>query len=251
MSDPDRAHPGPDTSIQALLYARDIARSNALRRAYERLVPIALDPLAPSLPEAAVRDATLLFTDIRGFTGIAERLGSDPAGLLQVLNEHLGVVVRAVARCGGAVEKFLGDGVFASFGAWEADAEPPSRALAAGMAVVGANEALNRRRAADWGFRLEVGVALSSGRVVVGRVGPPERCELGVIGDPVNVAARLVQEAGPSEVLLSESAYRAVARHVRGELVGPRPIRGRVGSLSVYRLRFASGGQPPATRIAS
>jgi adenylate cyclase len=224
-------------SPQALRYAEDIARMNALRRAYERLLPVPLDPLAPSLPEATVREATILFTDLRGFTGIAERLESDPNGLLAVLNEHFGVVVRAIVRCGGVVEKFLGDGVFATFGAWHDDAEHTSRALAAAIGVVGANEALNRRRAAEWGFRLNVGAALSTGKVMVGPVGPRDRCELGVIGDAVNVAARLVQDARPGEVLLSAAAHRRVARQVVTELVGTRPIRGRVGTLRVYRLQ--------------
>ncbi|HZT05684.1 MAG TPA: adenylate/guanylate cyclase domain-containing protein [Chloroflexota bacterium] len=233
---------GGTSHAQTLLFARDVARMNALRRAYERLVPVPLDVFAPSLPETRVRESTILFSDIRGFTAIAERLESDPDQLLTVLNEHFRVVVRAVVRCGGTVEKFLGDGLFATFGAWADAPDHSSRALAAAIGVIGANEGLNRRRANEWGFRLEVGVALCSGRVVVGTMGPPERCELGIIGDPVNVAARLAQVAGASEVLLSESAYHAVSDQVSADLLGTRPIRGRVGALSLYRLRFGSTG---------
>ena len=87
------------------------------------------------------------------------------------MNEHFRVVVRAVVRCGGTVEKFLGDGLLATFGAWADQADHPTRALAAAIAIIGANEALNRRRSAEWGFRLEVGVALCSGRIVVGTMG--------------------------------------------------------------------------------
>src|SRR5204862_7926336 len=120
----------------------------------------------------------------------------------------------------------------------------PTRALAAAIAIIGANEALNRRRSAEWGFRLEVGVALCSGRIVVGTMGPPERCELGIIGDPVNVASRLAAVAGPSEVLLSESTYQAVAGQVSADILGARPIRGRTGTIPLYRLRFGSAAQP-------
>jgi adenylate cyclase len=69
-------------------------------------------------------------------------------------------------------------------------------------------------------------------------MGPPERCELGIIGDPVNIAARLADLAGPGEVLLSESAYQAVSDQVSADLLGTRPIRGREGQLSLYRLQL-------------
>ncbi len=226
-----------------MAFAQDIARMNALRKAYERLVPVPLDVYSPALPETRVREASILFSDIRGFTAIAEQLSSDPDRLLSVLNEHFRVVVRAVVRCGGTVEKFLGDGLLATFGAWTDTTDHSTRALAAAIAVVGANEALNRRRAEVWGFRLEVGVALCSGRIVVGTMGPPERCELGIIGDPVNIASRLAAVAGPSEVLLSESAYKAVSGQVSADLLGARPIRGRTGAIPLYRLRFGSAGQ--------
>src|SRR3954467_7478966 len=83
---------------QAMLFAQDVARMNALRKAYERLVPVPLDVFSPAFPEARVREASILFSDIRGFTAIAQRLESDPDRLLSVLNEHFRVVVRAVVR---------------------------------------------------------------------------------------------------------------------------------------------------------
>lgn len=228
---------------QALLYARDMARLNALRHAYERLLPVTLDPSAPALPQATVRQASLLFTDVRGFTAIAERLRGDPERLLSILNEHFEVTVKAVERCGGVVEKFLGDGLFASFGAWRDETDHPARALAAAIGLVGANEALNRRRSEAWGFRLEVGVGLCTGRVVVGPIGPRVRCELGILGDPVNVAARLVEQSAPGEVLICPSTHRAVAGRVADDLLGSQVIRGRAGRLHVYRLRAI----PPRT----
>src|SRR5437868_12447522 len=137
-----------------MLFAQDVARMNALRKAYERLVPVPLDVFSPTLPETRVRESSILFSDIRGFTAIAEQLSSDPDLLLSVLNEHFRVVVRAVVRCGGTVGKFLGDGLLATFGAWSGQADHYTRALAAAIAIIGAIEAWNRRRAAEWGFRL-------------------------------------------------------------------------------------------------
>jgi adenylate cyclase len=215
-----------------MLFARDLAKLNALRRQYERLVPAPVDAAAG----VTVREATALFTDLRHYTHLAETFSQDPAALLAVINEHLTVVIRAVTRCGGVVEKFVGDGLLATFGARSDQPSHRERALAAAMGVVGANEALNRRRSADWGFRLDVGVGAAAGRVVVGRVGSAERSELGVLGDPVNVAARLVSQAAAGEVLLSESVYGGLGGTVRAELLGRSAVRGREGELEIYRI---------------
>ena len=224
---------------QAVLYARDLAQLNRLRRSYEKLLPVALDPRTPGVGDAVVRDTTAVFTDLRHFTSLMERFANDPADMLSVINEHMTIVVRAVARCGGVVEKFVGDGVFSTFGARTDQPDQPAhreRALAAVLGVVGANESLNRRRSADWGIRLDVGIGLASGPVVVGHLGPPERSELCALGDPINVAARLVGQAAPGEVLMSADVYRGLARSVRADLLGPSAVRGRHEAIELYRV---------------
>src|SRR5207249_3960270 len=138
----------------------------ALRRAYERLLPTALDPLSTQEITPEVRQATVLFTDIRGFTGLSERLADDPFGLLDIINAHLTAVVGAVHRSGGVVEKFVGDGALVTFGARADQPDSALRATAAAMGVVGANEALNRRRSQEWGLRLDVGVGVAAGKVI-------------------------------------------------------------------------------------
>jgi adenylate cyclase len=225
---------GPDgDDTQALLFARDLAKLNALRRAYERLVPAPVDAQESAV---TVREATALFTDLRHFTHLAELFANDPAALLDVVNEHLTVVVRAVTKCAGVIEKFVGDGLLATFGARADQADHRERALAAALGTVGANEALNRRRSRDWGFRLDVGVGAAAGRIVVGRIGSTERSELGVLGDPINVAARLVARAGAGEVLLAESVYAGLAGTVRADMLGRSAVRGREGELEIYRV---------------
>lgn len=224
---------------QTLRVIEELRAQRVLRRAYEKLVP---DKLAAAAgpPPATVRIATALLTDVRGFTGIAERFQDDPAGLLEIMNEHLAVVVRAIAEAGGVVEKFVGDGVLATFGARHDLPDHAERALAASLGVVNANNQLNRRRAEAWGFALEVGLGAATGRIVGGALGPPERWELGVLGDPINIAARLVAEAGPGEVLLASSTYEGVADKVRADLLGERAVRGRIGRISVYRVALVA-----------
>jgi adenylate cyclase len=172
---------------------------------------------------------------------LTERFAHDPAGLLDVLNAHLKRVLRSIAICGGEVEKFVGDGVMATFGAGASQPDHVNRAMAAAIGLIGANEALNRRSAAEWGFRLDVGVGVASGPVVIGAVGSVDRSELGVLGDVVNVAARLVTHAGPGEVLMTGTVYHAVADMLQSELTNQSAVRGRSGRLEIYRMSLLGG----------
>jgi adenylate cyclase len=220
-------------------YADDLDRLFELRQRYDVTGP-GLQAW-PAVPLPVLCTASIMFTDLRGFTRLTERFAHDPAGLLGVLNAHLKKVLRSISICGGVVEKFVGDGVMATFGASGLQPDHVERAMAAAIGLIGANEALNRRNAADWGFRLEVGVGIASGRVVIGAVGSADRSELGVLGDAVNVAARLVVNAGPGEVLMTGTVYRAVAAMLQSELTNQSAVRGRSGSLEIYRMALLGG----------
>jgi class 3 adenylate cyclase len=216
----------------------ELARLLRLRQAYEESRP---GDSAAAIPSPVVWDATILFTDLRGFTRLTERFAHDPTGLLDVLNAHLKRIIKSVGICGGVVEKFVGDGVMSTFGADGRQSDHMSRAMAAAIGIVGANEALNRRNAGEWGFRLDVGVGIASGPVVIGAVGSVHRSELGVLGDAVNVAARLVMHAGPGEVLMTGAVYRAVSTMLQSELTTQSSVRGRAGALEIYRMALLGG----------
>jgi len=216
----------------------DLARLLLLRQTYEDRSPVLS---AGPVPTPVIWEATILFTDLRGFTRLTERFSHDPAGLLDVLNAHLKRIIRSIAICGGVVEKFVGDGVMSTFGAGGQQPDHVGRAMAAAIGIVGANEALNRRCAGDWGFRLDVGVGIASGPVVIGAVGSSARSELGVLGDAVNVAARLVMHAGPGEVLMTGPVYRSVAGMLQSELTTQSSVRGRSGALEIYRMSLLGG----------
>jgi class 3 adenylate cyclase len=216
----------------------ELARLLRLRQAYEESRP---GDSEGAVPSPVVWDATILFTDLRGFTRLTERFAHDPTGLLDVLNAHLKRIIKSVGICGGVVEKFVGDGVMSTFGADGRESDHMSRAMAAAIGIVGANEALNRRNAGEWGFRLDVGVGIASGPVVIGAVGSAHRSELGVLGDAVNVAARLVMHAGPGEVLMTGAVYRAVSTMLQSELTTQSSVRGRAGALEIYRMALLGG----------
>lgn len=214
----------------------ELSQLRAMKVIYDQLIPQIPEAGLPWPPRTTTRLCTALFTDVRGFTRLAEEFADHPADLLAVLNEHFAAVTGAITRCGGIIEKFVGDGVFATFGAHDAMPDHRDRALAAALATVGTNEAVNRRKAASWGFRLDVGVGVASGSVVVGQIGTETRAEIAVLGDAVNVAARLVAQAAPGQILIGASTFRSIAGAVRGELLGMTPIRGKVHGVEIYRL---------------
>ena len=128
---------------------------------------------------------TVLFADIRGFTTFADRSTAREA--VAYLNEFFGVVVPILTEHGGHANKLLGDGLLGVFGAPERLPDHADRAVAAALAMLAAVDA-------RFGERCRIGIGLNSGLVLAGTIGGGDLVEYGVIGDPVNVAAR-VQDA--------------------------------------------------------
>ncbi|HUQ40411.1 MAG TPA: adenylate/guanylate cyclase domain-containing protein [Acidimicrobiales bacterium] len=153
---------------------------------------------------AREHDVTVLFVDVIGSTGLAERLA--PADVVAALDRFFAVVVQTTHAEGGWVNKFAGDGALCVFGAPEADADHAARGLRAAVALRRALSALPAAPA-----RLDAGIGVSSGRVVAGNVGAEDRYEYTVIGAPVNEAARLTEMAKEVDgrVLASGAALAA------------------------------------------
>lgn len=162
-----------------------------------------------------VEDVSVLMADIRGFTGLSERL--TPAEAVELLNEYFTAVVAPLAREGAVLDKYIGDGVLAFFeGPGHAD-----RALRAGRGMLDALDAFNGGRPSH--APLRIGVAIHAGGTLVGTVGAPSRREYTVIGDVVNVTARLEEcnktlssKLVVSEELLSRLSDDALARDLQG-----------------------------------
>ncbi|MGH7540612.1 MAG: adenylate/guanylate cyclase domain-containing protein, partial [Gemmatimonadota bacterium] len=154
------------------------------------------DALARDVDAADLREVevTVLFSDIRGFSAIAERLTARE--IAEVVGRHLGAMAEVIADHGGTIDKFQGDAVMVVFGAPEPLPDHPERALLCAMAMQHRQTELN---AQGWGTdavdRLEVGIGLNTGVVMAGAVGGGGRLEYTVIGDAVNVAQRLQSEA--------------------------------------------------------
>jgi adenylate cyclase len=170
------------------------------------------------------RDVSILFQDIRGFTGLSERL--DPAVLLRLLNQFFTEVVAAVEAEGGVVKQCLGDGVMALFGAPQPYPDHAQRAVRAALGIVDRLRGLNETLQEEGIGPLEIGVGIHTGTVVAGLIGPDNRIEYGVVGDAVNLAARV-------EALTREmQATILVSRDIAAQL-GPAFKLGQTASMLV------------------
>ena len=192
----------------------------------ERLLAQASDP--PS----EMRTVCVLFLDIRGFTAMTRVRPA--AETVALLNDFFAEMIDVVDRHHGIVNKFLGDGFLALFGAPLHDASAARNALAAGQAML---DAVDRWNAARPEQALRVGIGIHSGEAVTGTVGSPQRKEYTVIGDTVNLAARLEQltkETG-SRLLVSEAVRLAAAADGAIDL-GELAIRGYSDKVRVWRM---------------
>lgn len=137
--------------------------------------------------EGERRVATIMFTDIRNFTSMSQ--GADPEQTVRLLNAYFTEMVELVFRYGGTLDKFLGDGLMAVYNAPFDRSEAPLRAVLTALEMIQAIEGLNERLGHDPPLRMGAGIA--TGEVVAGNIGSSERMEYTVIGNPVNLAARL------------------------------------------------------------
>jgi adenylate cyclase len=189
------------------------------------------------------REVTILFQDIRGFTAIGEK--TDSAQLIRLLNQFFTEVVTAVEAEGGVVKQFLGDGVMALFGAPKAHTDDPQRAVRAALGIVTRLAELNTRFSVHGFPTLSIGVGIHTGEVVAGLIGPDERVEYGVVGDPVNLASRiegLTKELAVSILVSSTTAARLGPEFVLGRSA-TLPVKGRMQVVEVVEvLAYVPGG---------
>jgi adenylate cyclase len=193
-----------------------------------------VDPLALLGPPRTI-DATVLISDLRGFTALSETL--PPAKLLAFLSVVQGELADAVRANGGVVDKFMGDGMLAVFGAPETDPEHARHALDAAKAALAAIVRLNAERAQLEQGPIRLGIGIHSGPVVVGCLGYGQRLEFTVIGSTVNTASRLesLTKEKAVEVLVSgETARRAPEAGLRA--MGSVNVRGVAQPLDVFTL---------------
>ena len=213
-----------------------IEKTERVARSLERyLAPHVVRELLKDPDSAALggvrQTATTLFADINGFTEIAEKL--DPVEVVDLLNRYLDPLVDVVFNYGGLLDKFYGDGIMAVFGAPRPADDDAARAVAAAREMMQKVQVLNASATATQ--QLSVSIGLATGAVVAGHIGSSRRLEYTVIGDAVNLAARLESLAEPNQILADERTFSKVENIVTAT-ARPAFIKGKSGPETVYVL---------------
>ena len=177
--------------------------------------------------------ATVLFTDIIDFTQLAEQ--SSPRETNIILNQYFSTMTDIIFSYDGTLDKYIGDGLMAVFGA------PMERENDAERAILAANEMKRQlavMMAKQEGHRkkFDIRIGINTGRVVAGNIGSPKRMDYTVIGDPVNIASRLESIARPNQILIGEETYRAVKDKFKIKKIGPKKVKGKRTEIMVYEV---------------
>lgn len=230
-------------------YARDAAEKKRIRNAFgQYLSPALVERLAEN-PErlklgGETKNMTILFCDVRGFTSISETLKADPKGLTDLINRLLTPLTDAILARQGTIDKYMGDCIMAFWNAPMDVADHEDQACASALEMLRALDALNAERrmeAEEAGvpfLPLDVGIGLNTGECVVGNMGSDQRFDYSVLGDAVNLSARLEgrsKEYGVSVVVGEETAARAGERFALLEL-DRIAVKGKSEAVAIYGL---------------
>ena len=177
---------------------------------------------------------TVIMADIRGYSSIAET--ADPSELAQQLNTHRAEMNHAIIDEGGTVMQFVGDAVMAVFGAPSPTEDHAERALAAARSMHRRQAEVNAKWADEGLAPFGLGIGLSTGEAAAALLGSEERLEYTLVGDTVNLAARLQQWAEAGEIILSEATYAIVGEGLDCEAMEPAQVKGRQQVVKAYKI---------------
>ncbi len=190
-------------------------------------------------------DVTILFSDIRSFTTLSEKM-NDAQALVALLNEYFTEMVGIVMQEGGVVDKYIGDAIMAVFGAPVSKPEDAKNAVRAAVRMRQALRHLNARLAERGIEPIKTGIGLHTGPVVAGNIGSEKRMEYTVIGDAVNLASRLesnTKELGVN-ILISEDTYELTKDIVVARAIKEIHVKGRVKGVMTYEVLGLEGEEP-------
>ena len=205
-------------SVQLMIYARDLSlaykktkEEEELRRTLSRyvgenLIEKLISSKDEMFPENEQREVTILFADIRSFSAISKNMEAEE--VVVMLNEFFSIMTDIVFRNNGVLDKFIGDQIMAVFGLVSSENSGPHDAVKTSIEMQDATEELMKMRSKNEKETFEIGIGINTGNAIVGNVGSENRIDYTVIGDSVNIAARLEQIAKGGKIIIGEETYR-------------------------------------------
>ena len=229
------------------LQERDLIRDVFGRYVNEDLARQILSDPAALQPGGELREVTILMSDLRGFTSLSERLS--PARMIALLNDYLGSMAEIIVRHEGTVIEFIGDAILTVFGAPVAQEDDARRAVACAVEMQIALAAFNAGQAPAGQPPLEMGIGVHTGEVIVGNIGSEARMKYGLVGDAVNLTARVESFTVGGEVLISDATRQAIGDAAR--LRGPfeAKAKGKKEPLQLYAVQSVGDLVVPAEEL--
>ncbi|TNF64196.1 MAG: FHA domain-containing protein [Deltaproteobacteria bacterium] len=226
-------------AVQNTLFAKKLEQEAVTRERFRRLLSpaIAEQVLSGQLEVkkgGELRETTVLFADIRGFTSISE--SCEPQVVVDALNEYFERMVEIVFRYEGTLDKFIGDEMMVLFGSPVAHRDDPIRAVRAALEMQEALVSLNERHEARGLPPFEIGIGINTGEVVAGYIGSSQALEYTVIGDPVNTGSRLCTLAKAGQTLISEGTLDKLGNHFELKELPQEQVKGKALPIRVFEL---------------
>lgn len=193
------------------------------------------DPEGPNL-EGEHTNVSILFSDVKDFTKIAER--TKPEKLLSLLNEYLGLMTGIVFKNGGALDKFMGDGLMAFFGAPVSQNDHAQRAISTAIEMCSEVDRLKEKWLKETSLEFDIRIGIHSGEIIVGNVGSALRMDYTIMGENVNLAARLegVNKKFNSRIIISEATYNQIKERIEAKPLGRTRVRGIIKPVNIYQV---------------
>ena len=202
----------------------------------EQVVKQTLEKSQESIFEGDLRNVSVLFCDIRGFTSLSEVLS--PKEVVSFLNEYYQIMTEVVKQHNGSVIQFVGDEIFAAFGALEFYPDNEANAVFCAMKMMDTLPVLNKKYKEKFKTEIEIGIGINFGEVVAGNLGSEDRIRYSVTGDTVNTGKRIesITKDYPDSILISDSIYQVVKEAIEVKAWDPVFVKGKKDKILVYEV---------------
>ena len=233
----------PEENTQGLVMAiEDISDVSKVKNTFKRyvskqVVDELLDNEAKLNLGGEERQVTILFTDIRGFTAMSEKM--EPKIVVSTLNEYFSEMIDIVFKYNGTLDKIIGDELMIVYGAPLSSEDDTMRAVKTAIEMQLCVKEMNKKRRKKNEAEIFVGAGINRGNVVSGNIGSREMMDYTVIGDTVNLGSRLCSAATPGEILVSESVYKRLKNDFPFKELDPIRVKGKIKKVNVYSIKHS------------
>jgi len=230
---------GASTAARTITTGRQLRQTRGMLDRYmaPQLVEYVMSNIDGLQLNGAKRELTILVSDVRNFTTLTER--SDPLQLIALLDEYFAAMTEIIFRHNGIVDKFIGDGILAYWGAFTPAVNHAAEAAQTALEMIARVEELNREWAAQGREQIAIRIGVNTGTVIFGNIGSGKKIEFTVIGDAVNVAARLegLNKEFDTSIMVSQSTQERIAGQAKMRALGGYKVKGKTVETTVYELQ--------------